>query len=428
MSSYQVQETKVGSIPLHWEVAKLESISSKVGSGITPRGGSKTYLDEGVPLIRSQNVLVGKLDLSDVAFISDEQHEEMSNTHLMPFDVLLNISGASIGRCCIVPPDIKEGNVNQHVCIIRPTPIIEAYFLSSILTSDIGQKQIYQFQAGGNRQGLNYQQIRSFTIPIPPLPEQRKIAEILSTWDEAIAKTEQLIAALQARKKGLIQRLLTGEVRFSKYVKSDEMQETKFGPIPADWQMKKVRQIGKVNADTLGNDGSGKKYYYVELSMVSEGDITFPTEPIAYVNLPSRARRIPHEHDVIMATVRPNLLGYATWDDELPDHLVSTGFALISPKLPVDKDFIYQSLYGDVIQRQIHGLVTGSNYPAINSTEVKNLNLCWPKNSHEREKIGQVFRSIDDEINLLIQKLKALQKQKKGLMHRLLTGDMRVKV
>jgi len=334
------------------------------------------------------------------------------------------------GACGIVPVELDRAIVSGEYSVLNVKSGLLLDFLEYYCHTIHFQQTCFQSSIGVDVEKMIFKIDQWFKWPLylPPIEEQRKIAEILSTWDEAITKTEQLIAALQARKKGLIQRLLTGEVRFSKYVKSDEMQETKFGPIPADWQMKKVRQIGKVNADTLGNDGSGKKYYYVELSMVSEGDITFPTEPIAYVNLPSRARRIPHEHDVIMATVRPNLLGYATWDDELPDHLVSTGFALISPKLPVDKDFIYQSLYGDVIQRQIHGLVTGSNYPAINSTEVKNLNLCWPKNSHEREKIGQVFRSIDDEINLLIQKLKALQKQKKGLMHRLLTGDMRVKV
>jgi type I restriction enzyme S subunit len=215
-------ERKIHRLPEDWEVLCLDSIASKVGSGITPRGGREVYLDEGIPFIRSQNVLVGRLDFSDIAFISEEQHEEMSNTKLQPFDVLLNITGASIGRCCIVPDSIHEGNVNQHVCIIRSNGRINPYFLMLLLNSDIGQKQIWQFQAGGNRQGLNFEQIRGFALPLPPLPEQRRIAEIISTWDEAIALYELLIGPatsssktglLVKQREGLMQRLLMGQVR-----------------------------------------------------------------------------------------------------------------------------------------------------------------------------------------------------------------------
>ena len=139
----------------------LGNVASKVGSGITPKGGSESYLAVGIPLIRSQNVLTGVLDLEDVAFISEEQHNKMNATQLKAGDVLLNITGASIGRSCIVPADFVEGNVNQHVCIIRPTEQLNSIFLSAFLNSELGQRQIDAFQAGGNRQGLNFAQIRS---------------------------------------------------------------------------------------------------------------------------------------------------------------------------------------------------------------------------------------------------------------------------
>ena len=200
-------------IPNGWRLSKLHNLSTKIGSGITPRGGRDTYLDKGIPLIRSQNVLVGYLDLSDVAYISDEQHQLMEATRLQPHDVLLNITGASIGRSCIFPTDIGEANVNQHVCIIRTRSELDPYFLCALLNSDVGQKQIYSYQAGGNRQGLNFAQLGSFDIPLPPLDEQRKIATILGTWDAAIAREEKLITVLTQQKKGLLQQLLTGAVR-----------------------------------------------------------------------------------------------------------------------------------------------------------------------------------------------------------------------
>ncbi len=102
-----------------WKIARLGSRVSKVGSGVTPRGGAEVYQDSGIPLLRSQNVRDSRLDLTDVAFISEEINAKMKGSAVEPNDVLLNITGASIGRSCVVPPDIVAANVNQHVCIIR---------------------------------------------------------------------------------------------------------------------------------------------------------------------------------------------------------------------------------------------------------------------------------------------------------------------
>ncbi|NPT32895.1 restriction endonuclease subunit S [Paraburkholderia xenovorans] len=209
----EFKDSELGEIPAGWSAEKLNSHVSKVGSGVTPKGGSDSYLSAGIPLIRSQNVLVGRLSLDDVVFIPPEQHEKMRNSALVPNDVLLNITGASIGRCAVLPADFDEGNVNQHVCIIRPAKSLNPYFLCHYLNSDIGQKQIGKFQAGGNREGLNYQQIRSFDVPVPPISEQGEIAKFLGGVDK---KIDVLIAKLeqyQTLKCGLMQKLLAGECR-----------------------------------------------------------------------------------------------------------------------------------------------------------------------------------------------------------------------
>lgn len=209
----EFKDSGLGEIPSNWIAGKLGSYALKVGSGVTPKGGSDAYLESGIPLIRSQNVLIGKLSLEDVAFISDEQHLKMNNSALKPKDVLLNITGASIGRCAILPADFQSGNVNQHVCIIRTAPSLDPYYLCHYLNSDAGQKQIEKFQAGGNREGLNYQQIRSFDIPFIPLPEQQKIAEILDGVDAKLAALLKKRIHYQTLKRGLMQKLLTGEWR-----------------------------------------------------------------------------------------------------------------------------------------------------------------------------------------------------------------------
>lgn len=209
----EFQDSPFGKIPKCWSVETLGEHTIKVGSGVTPKGGSKAYVDTGIPLIRSQNVLFGKFKLDDVAFVTEQQHEKMKGSQLQPKDVLLNITGASIGRCAVLPADFEEGNVNQHVCIIRMSQAITPEFCGWFLNSNLGQKQIWNLQAGGNREGLNFQQIRSFRVPVLTVEEQCSIVEILSTVSDKLNLLEQQKSETQQLKKGLMQKLLTGEWR-----------------------------------------------------------------------------------------------------------------------------------------------------------------------------------------------------------------------
>lgn len=192
-----------------WEVKRLGNLTSRIGSGKTPRGGKTNYRTSGRPFVRSQNVDWGTLVLDDIAFIDDETHSTFVSTEIRTNDVLLNITGASIGRNAIADSRIAGGNVNQHVCIIRTkeTKLLPS-LLSQYLLTDLAQRQIDDFQAGGNRQGLNFGQIRSFAIPVPPqLPEQQKIASALSSLDDRITAQAERIETLKAHKKGLMQQL-----------------------------------------------------------------------------------------------------------------------------------------------------------------------------------------------------------------------------
>ncbi|MBP6353962.1 MAG: restriction endonuclease subunit S, partial [Acinetobacter sp.] len=135
----------------NWTLNKIGDIASKVGSGSTPRGGAEAYTSKGIIFIRSQNVNNDRLLLNDVAYIPDETHNKMSGSKVIANDILLNITGASIGRSCVVPSEFKEGNVNQHVCIIR-TPNDDPLFIQSFLSSDNGQNAIESKQVGSGRE------------------------------------------------------------------------------------------------------------------------------------------------------------------------------------------------------------------------------------------------------------------------------------
>ncbi len=191
-----------------WENSELGTKARKVGSGITPAGGDKNYKQAGRTFVRSQNIGWGILLLDDVAYIDEGTHASFDSTEIQVCDVLLNITGASIGRSAVADERISGGNVNQHVCIIRTKPDeLSPFFLNQYLISRSGQKQIDSFQAGGNRQGLNFSQIRSFKIPLPPLVEQQRIASCLSSLDTLITAETQKLEALKAHKKGLMQQL-----------------------------------------------------------------------------------------------------------------------------------------------------------------------------------------------------------------------------
>lgn len=207
----------IGQIPEGWHLTKLKHLTSKIGSGITPSGGATIYQDSGVLFIRSQNVYANGLKLDDVAYISDEIDNSMQSSRVLYGDVLLNITGASIGRCTTFNLERTRANVNQHVCIIRPiTELLLSKYLQYTLNSSLGQTQIALCQTGGNREGLNFEQLKNFLIPDIPLFEQQQIVEFLDKKtkdiDELLVKLEAQVADLLAYKSSLISEAVTGKI------------------------------------------------------------------------------------------------------------------------------------------------------------------------------------------------------------------------
>lgn len=203
-----------------WEVLKLGDISIKVGSGNTPSGGDKVYTDKGIPFIRSQNVINNQLILDEV-YIPNDINAKMKGSIVKANDILLNITGGSIGRSCVVPSLFETGNVNQHVCIIRLNNMSEPLFYQSFLSSSKGQKLIYQGMTGSGREGINFQSIRLFKIPSPLLPEQEKIATFISSVDKKIEQLTKKKELLERYKKGVLQKVFKQEISFKKEDGSD---------------------------------------------------------------------------------------------------------------------------------------------------------------------------------------------------------------
>lgn len=195
-----------------WKLYKLEDITSKIGSGKTPQGGRRAYHSAGIPLIRSQNVLNGRVDLTDVVYIDSSINKEMENSSVRYGDVLLNITGASIGRSAVYK-EKSNANVNQHVCIIRPNGNVSSEFLQIHLSSYNGQKQIVLNQAGGGRQGLNFQHIGKMEFLFPSKEEQNCIADFFESINQLIYNKTCILEYAQRKKKALAKLLIIGAVR-----------------------------------------------------------------------------------------------------------------------------------------------------------------------------------------------------------------------
>ena len=225
---------------------RIKDLATKVGSGVTPKGGASVYQDNGIPLFRSQNVTNDGFLLDDIAYISEEIHKSMIGTRLMTNDVLLNITGASIGRCYYLPKNFKEGNVNQHVCIIRPkVNVVIPAFLYYNLISAVGQQMIDVCQTGANREGLTKENICNFEFDIPSLADQQRMITYLDTKLSEIDHQVSLLTskrdAYLRLKKSIINHAVTRGLDPNVKMKDSGIEW--IGEVPEHWEVKRMKDI-----------------------------------------------------------------------------------------------------------------------------------------------------------------------------------------
>ena len=200
--------------------SKLDLLTTKIGSGATPRGGGESYKAEGISLVRSMNVHDFGFKYAKLAFLDDAQAKELSNVELKSNDVLLNITGASVARCCIVPDDVLPARVNQHVSIIRPiVEKLDSNYLHYLLLSKPYKDKLLQTgsEGGSTRQAITKAQIQEFVIEYPPVIEEQKA--IVHKLNEMLKETQRLealyqrkIALLDELKNSLLQQAFAGEL------------------------------------------------------------------------------------------------------------------------------------------------------------------------------------------------------------------------
>jgi type I restriction enzyme S subunit len=198
------------------------------------------------------------------------------------------------------------------------------------------------------------------------------------------------------------------------------------GEIPNGWSEMCLKDIAMIDKESLKETTlNDYKFSYISLSDVNKGSISNQLSEYNFLDAPSRARRVVRQYDVLMSTVRPNLQAFCRIQDDVKDIVASTGFAVITPKVKTDSEYIYQYLYSLEVVRQVYALVVGSNYPAINSSDLKKLKVLFPNKPVERIKIAKILSTWDKAAEKLEALIIAKQQRKKALMHQLLTGRKR---
>ena len=224
-------------VPSSWEWTTVENICSKIGSGSTPKGSN--YAPDGILFFRSQNVYNDGVVLEDIKYISEEVHQSMIGTEVLPNDLLLNITGGSLGRCAIVPNEIDRGNVNQHVCILRPI-IIKPEYLHTFILSSFFTKTMKI--TGSGREGLPKYNLEKMLLPVPPLEEQTRIIHELNKWNDwviAIDNNQQdLVETIKQTKSKILDLAIHG-----KLVPQDENDE------PASELLKRINPNAEITCD-----------------------------------------------------------------------------------------------------------------------------------------------------------------------------------
>ncbi|MHA6253204.1 restriction endonuclease subunit S [Oceanobacillus sp. CAU 1775] len=387
-----------------WKLRMLGEISTKIGSGKTPRGGAKIYGTEGIPLLRSQNIFNDKVNFNDVVYITPEIDESMANSRVQNGDVLLNITGASIGRSAVYKFS-HEANVNQHVSIIRPMSEFDPYFIQLNITSEKGQNQIELNQAGGGREGLNFQQIAKMRFYFPSLEEQKELGDFFIQLDKTIAIHQQELDALKQTKQAFSEKIFSQEIRFRKEGRED---------FP-NWEKTALSELLSIPNKEMEQNISKNKLLTVKLHLngVQKNENT-DTLKLGSTNYYKRKAG-----QFIYG--KQNFFNGAF--DIIPDRYdgyLSSGDV---PTLNIDKNklfplYLLYYMSRESFYKRAEKYSSGTGSKRIHESTLLELNIKLPT-MEEQQKIGNFFKQLDKTIALHEQELESIKQTKKAFLQKM---------
>ena len=391
--------TPIGILPRDWEVKKLGENAIIKGRIGWKNLKQEEYTSEGPYLIAGKHIKNGIINWDLCDHITEERYDESLEIALESGDVIFSKDG-TLGNPALITDLKQKATINGTMMLVRVNKkVISSEYFYQILRSILFEKLIKMIKSGSSIPHIFQRDMNDFIVPIPPKEEQEKIAQILMTWDDVIEKQEELIKQEKEFKKGMLQKIFSQKLRFKDENGNDypKWEEKKLGEI-AD--IVKGKQLNKLDLDAFGeypviNGGVLPSGYYSEYNTLK---------------------------NTITISEGGNSCGYINY---IKTNFWAGGHCYILKFNNNYKEkYIYFILKHN--EKKIMNLSVGSGLPNIQKKDINSYILNFPS-LPEQEKIADFLSIIDEKIEILEKKLEELKEQKKGLMQKLLTGEVRVK-
>ena len=408
------KKTPIGEIPEDWEVVRLGEIGKlKDGDWIL-----KKYYDNNgeVRLLQVGDIGIGKFLDRSQRFINKKTANELNVTYVKPGKhILISRMPDPIGRACIAPNlpypyivavDITMLEVNENIADIE--------YVMWVLNSPFCLRQAKQLSSGATRDRISRKNLEKILIPLPPLPEQKKIAEILRTVDDAIEKTDEAIERTERLKKGLMQRLLT------KGIKHERFKKTELGEIPEEWRVVRLGEVCTRRNEIVQPKGDGK-YKFIGLEHIESGRIKISNYGSDKEVKSSKFKFYPG--DILYGKLRPYLDKAVIADFE---GICSTDLLVLTTKIDETlPEFLIYVIHSKGFINYAIATTSGTNHPRTSWKAISKYKFGLPP-LEEQKQIAEILSTVDRRLELLRQKRGKLERVKRGLMKDLLTGRRRV--
>ena len=377
-----------------WEQRKLNEVSDIYdGTHQTPK-----YQDNGVMFLSVENIKT----LTSNKFISREAFEDEFKIRPQRGDVLMTRIG-DIGTANVVETD--EDLAYYVSLALFKSEELNPYFLQASIYSPFVQDQIWKRTLHiAFPKKINKNEIGQVPINVPTLAEQTKIGSFFKQLDNTITLHQRKLDLLKEQKKGFLQKMFPKN--------GEKVPELRFAGFADDWEERKLKDIAQFNPKTVLPD----EFEYVDLeSVVGTEMISHRTE--SKDQAPSRAQRLAQKGDVFYQTVRPYQMNNYLYDLPYDNYVFSTGYAQMRPN--IDSYFLLNSVQNKQFVQHVLDRSTGTSYPAINSSDLSNIEINVPSKLAEQQKIGAFFKQLDETIALHQRKLDLLKEQKKGFLQKM---------
>lgn len=402
---------------------KLKDITTKIGSGATPLGGKTSYKTTGIAFIRSLNIFDLNFSYDELAYITDEQANKLNNVTIEPDDILLNITGASVARCCILPKNLLPARVNQHVSIIRiKKELVNPYFVQYLLVSPYYKQKLLSIaQGGATREALTKESIENFEITIPNSKKsQDKIANILLNYDKLIENNNKRIKILEEMAQKIYKEWFV-DFRFLGH-ETATFKQTDLGKIPNNWE---IKQIGKEYKTYLGGTPSRneEKYWNGKIPWLNSGKtnelrITKASEYVTELGLEKSSTKLMPQYTTVLAITGATLGQVSMLGSEMCANQSVVG--IYSDKNP---EYVFY-LMKDKIQKLIQS-ASGGAQQHINKDIVNEMKFVLPADTMLND-FKNIIRPINKEIFNLLYKNHTLKQTRDILLPRLISGEIDV--